>query len=150
MQASVIDRIESHAKRIAAGEHERVRPGQPERMSEAASVGDCVVQGDLYLEVVDGPPEGYVKAESPSTQLVPGTTQGAKHCLDSTDGVEMWMPKGWGKEEMLTGPCLRLSEERTVTHPVHGNVTIAAGHTILCSYQREYDAELRRERRNAD
>lgn len=145
-----ITRIEEHAGRIARGEHETVRPGMPFRLNEAASVGDGVWQGDLLLEVVDGPPEGYEKAKAPATQLVPGVTQGAKHCLDSTDGVEMWTPEGWGKEEMLTGPCFRLSEERTVTHPVHGDVTIAAGHTILCGYQREYDAEQKRERRNAD
>ena len=146
---NAIDRIEAHARRIAAGEHETVRPGQPFRLNEAASVGDGVWQGDLGLEVVEAPPEGYVKAKKPLTQLVPGETRGARHCLDSTAGVEMWLPKEWPEVTQL-GPCFRLSEERTVEHPVHGDVTIAAGHTILCSFQREYDHEQRRERRNAD
>lgn len=146
---NVIDRIEAHARRIAAGEHETVRPGQPFRLNEAASVGDGVWQGDLGLEVVESPPVGHVKAKMPLTQLVPGETRGARHCLDSVDGVEMWLPGEWPRVTQL-GPCFRLSRERTVEHPIHGDVTIAAGHTILCSYQRDYDFVAKQERRNAD
>jgi hypothetical protein len=80
---------------------------------------------------------------------VPGQTQGAKHCLDGTGGVEMYLPPGW-PEVTEDGPCLVLTEERTVLHPTHGAVTIPAGMTVACSYQREWDAEQRRARRAID
>jgi hypothetical protein len=147
-----IDEIQTHARRIAAGEHETVKPGQPARFTDAAQPGDAIWQGDLCLEVVAGVPDGYTLAKKPAAQLVPGTTQGARHCLDSVRGVKVYYPQGWpaSAEETLTGPCLVLSQERAVLHPTHGPVTVPAGFTVLCSYQKEYDAELRRERRNQD
>lgn len=149
---TTIERIERHAKRIAGGKA-KVHPGQPHRISEAASVGDGVWQGDLGIEIVAKVPADYVRVKNPKAselQLVPGNTEGAKHCLDSCDGVVMHRPKGWPNAESLVGPCLTLTKERTILHPKHGNVTIPAGFTVLCRYQREYDAELKRERRNAD
>lgn len=152
---TAIDKITRKASRIRNG-NDKIEPGQPARMSDAASLGDYVRQGDLYLTVVASTaiPEGYAEAKNPreiDKQLVPGSTQGAKHCLDSLDGVRLFRPADWSaKYEGLDGPCLLLSEDRTVCHPTHGNVTLPAGFAIQCRYQREYDAELRRERRNAD
>ena len=145
---TAIEKITRRANRIANG-NDKIQPGQAARLSEAATVGDYARQGDLYLYVVESVPAGYIKQEKPSRQLVPGNTEGAKHCLDSLDGVELYLPAVWN-EETLEGQCLKLSKERTVVHPTHGDVTIPAGFTILCGYQREYDAEQRRERRNAD
>ena len=152
-QASTIERIQKHAAKIANGEHEKIKPGAPVQLSEAASVGDAIRQGDLYLEVIAKVPSSHKVVKSPSDldrQLVPGNTQGAKHCLDSLDGVKLYRPKDWPEISGLVGPCLVLTEERTVMHPTHGHVVIAAGQTVLCSYQREWDAESRKARRNAD
>jgi hypothetical protein len=152
MKSCVIDDIQAHAAKIKAGEHETVKPGQPARFTAAAVPGDAIWQGDLCLEIVSVVPDGYTKAVKPAKQLVPGTTQGARHCLDSMGGVVVHYPSGWPQsaEETMAGPCLVLSQERTVLHPTHGSVTVPAGFTVLCGYQREYDAELRRERRNQD
>lgn len=152
--ADPIARIQSHARKIAAGEHETVRPGLPYRISEATDVGEGVWQGDLGIEVVapDFMPEGYVRVDKPKAvnrQLVPGNTSGARHCLDSLKGVEIYRPREWPAVTQL-GPLLRLKAERTIEHPKHGAVTIPAGFAVLCSYQREWDSEQRRERRNAD
>lgn len=145
-----IERLQRHAKKIASGEHEKVKPGMEFRLTEAAAAGDGVWQGDLGLEVAAGrPPKGYVKTIRPHLKLVPGQTDGAKHCLDSTDGVEMWVPTEW-TEDSLVGPFMRFSAERTITHPVHGPVVIPAGLSILCRYQREWDRELAKERRARD
>jgi hypothetical protein len=150
MQATTaIDRVISHARIIASGEHETVKPGMDARITEAWIAGDCAAQGDLYLEVVESPPKGYRKIE-PFVQLVPGNTVGAKHCLDGLSGVMMWVPRDWPEAADFLGPCFRLSEPRTVLHPTHGNVQIPAWFTILCSYQKEWDAIHARERRNAD
>lgn len=151
MSVAEITKIEKHAKKIRDGKA-TVSPGLPFRINEAATVGDMVWQGDLGLEIVTAVPEGYVRVESPTEadrQLVPGRTQGAKHVLDSLDGVELWRPAEWPNVTQL-GPAFVLRKERTVTHPTHGDVTIAAGHTVLCSYQREWDSEQRAERRNMD
>ena len=128
---------------------ETIEPGQPVTLTAAACPSDAIRQGDLYLIVVDKVPEGYKKARKPSCQLVPGNTQGSKHCLDSLAGVEMYLPQEWS-EESLDGPCFILSKERMVLHPTHGTVTIASGHIVLCRYQREWDKEQAKERRNRD
>lgn len=150
METCVIDQIVEHARKISHGEHDKVRPGMPMRISEAAVPGEFVWQGDLKLAIVERVPKGFNKA-NPFQQLVPGNTQGARHCLDSTEGVKVHVPSDWGpKYEGLVGPCLVLQAERTIEHPKHGNVTIPAGMIIQCSYQREWDAEQARERRNRD
>ena len=131
---------------------ETVRPGQPSSFTMACVQGDCIDQGDLRLVVVDAPPSGWsevVHMKKADRQLVPGNTRGAKHCLDSLEGVRLFHPKEWS-EESLWGPCFSVSEERVVLHPVHGAVTVPPGLTILCRYQREYDKELAKERRTRD
>ncbi len=147
---SIIESIETHARRIADGQ-ERVSPGMPLAFTEACSPGDCIWQGDLAL-IISGshnPPKGYKLAKEPSVQLVPGNNVGAKHCLDSLEGVEIFLPKNWN-EESMDGPFLRIKQERHIIHPTHGKVTIPAGFNIECGYQREYDKELERERRVRD
>lgn len=150
MTTTIIDKITRKANRIASGK-DKIEPGQPVRISEAASASDFARQGDLYLIVADAVPSDYTKAAKPQAQLVPGTTQGARHCLDSLDGVTLYLPKDWSDAyEGLDGPCFVVAKERTVVHPTHGHVTIPAGFTIQCRYQREWDQEQKRERRNAD
>lgn len=151
MSATAIEKVLNHAKRIADGEHEAVKPGMPARISEAAQSGDGIWQGDLLVEVVEKVPAGHKLAKNPAVQLVPGNTQGARHCLDSLHGVKVYYPANWPDvEETLVGPCLVLTQERTILHPTHGPVTVPAGFTVLLSYQREYDAELKRQRRSQD
>lgn len=65
---------------------------------EAASIGDAVRQGDVYIQLIDdadiaaaGPL--FVKMKEPVLQLAPGNTKGSRHCLESADGVEMWEPE---------------------------------------------------------
>lgn len=149
----VIDEIVDHANDIAGGKA-KVHPGQPTSFPEAASVNDEIWQGDLGIVVIEKVPTQYSLIAQPSEQdkqLVPGNTEGAKHCLDSFMGVEIYRHGDWGQNyEGLEGPVLKLKEERTIEHPKHGNVTIPAGFIVQCRYQREWDSELARERRNAD
>lgn len=152
MSTSVIEKIVNHAANVSSGKDPRVKPGQAERFTEAAAAGDAIRQGDLYIVVATVIPGNYERIEKPKAadkQLVPGNTQGAKHCLDALAGVELWRPKGWGVES-LEGPFLRFSKERTILHQTHGAVTIPAGMSVQCHYQREYDSEQRRARRAAD
>lgn len=148
-----IEKIQRHAKRIATGQDPKVQPGQPARFTEACVDGDAIWQGDLGLVIAGSKaPKGYVCVSQPTDldrQLVPGNTQGAKHCLDSLDGVTLYRPVGWN-EESLDGPYLQLAEERTVLHPTHGSVTIPAGFSVQCHYQREWDREQAKERRARD
>jgi hypothetical protein len=151
MALSAIEKIQRHTSRIKDGKA-KVKPGHPVRMSEAAGVNDAIRQGDLYLIVIDKVPSDVVLIRSRKDidrQLVPGNTTGAKHCLDSLDGVELYRPTDWS-ESTLQGPVFRLSKERTVLHPTHGAVTIPAGFLIECRYQREFDQEQKRERRARD
>lgn len=149
---TTIEKIQCHAQAIAAGEIEQVKPGMPAAFTSACVPGDCIRQGDLYLVIVDSPPTGYVPIAKPTEvdkQLVPGNTEGARHCLDSLAGVKLFRPQKWD-EESLDGPCFTLTKERKVLHPTHGPVTIPAGMTVFCRYQREFDKEQQRERRTRD
>lgn len=149
---SVITKIQERARQITSGNDPNVKPGQPERFTEAAACNDTIRQGDLYVTIIAEIPADYVKVVKPQAidrQLVPGNTQGAKHCLDSLAGVTLYRPKDWN-DESLRGPAFALTKERTVLHPTHGAVTIPKGFVVLCRYQREFDKELQRERRAID
>lgn len=149
---AVIEEIVDHAKKLAAGEHETVRPGQEQAFTEAATAGDFIRQGDLYLIVVDRMPTDYAEVVRPTVkdrQMVPGNTEGAKHCLDSLAGVKLFRPTEWN-EESLRGPAFVLTKPRKILHPTHGNIIIPAGLTIVCRYQREWDREQAAERRARD
>jgi len=147
-----LDTLLEHANRIKNGEHERVKPGQTFRIPDAWGAEDCGAQGDLIFIIQDKVPEGYHLVESPADgdrQLVWGTTLGAKHCLDSLDGVKLYRNEDWGPDS-LDGPVIVCEKERTVLHPTHGAWEIPAGRIIKFEYPRERDAELKKERRNAD
>lgn len=146
---NAIQVIVEHAAKIKNGEHDKVQPGQPLRFSEACTVNDRIWQGDLALTISNKVPEGYTKSKKKILQLVPGENIGSRHVLDSLDGVKMYIPQNWN-EESLIGPYLILAQERTVEHPIHGPVTIPAGFSVHCTYQREYDKEQERERRASD
>jgi hypothetical protein len=83
-------------------------------------------------------------------QLVPEGGEGSRHILRHADGVELFRPSDWGSEDSLVGPIIRLGKENVIDHPRHGNVTIPAGFSVSCTYQREYDEEQKRERRARD
>ena len=148
---TAIEKLSNHVESIRRGD-EKVRPGMPCRITEAWQVNDCCAQGDLNIVIVDKVPAGFAEVKEPKAidkQLVPGNTTGAKHCLDSLEGVKLYRPKDWGPES-LVGPVLVLSKERTILHPSHGAVRIPAGTTVACHYQLEYDRELQKARRAAD
>lgn len=152
MGTSVIISLVQHAEKIKSGECESVKPGMPCRITEAWNVGDCAAQGDLLIVVLDKVPDSFSMVKNPKDvdrQLVPGNTIGAKHCLDSLNGVGIYRRADWGPES-TDGPCLRVLSNRTITHPVHGDVLIPAGTIVGIYYQREWDRELAKERRSAD
>jgi hypothetical protein len=148
----VVEQIVGHARQIAAGEHESVKPGQPLAFTEAATAGDYIRQGDLYLVIVESVPGDLVEIAKPTVadkQLVPGSTEGAKHCLDSLAGVRLFRPREWN-EESLQGPAFVLTKLRKILHPTHGDILIPAGLTVACRYQREWSKEEQMERRARD
>jgi hypothetical protein len=165
---NTIERIERFVKKIADGSHDRIKPGEPYTMNGALTVGNAADQGDLIIEIVADVREGieftdqnnrrykYAKVAKPKAsdkQLVVGNTEGAKHCLNTIAGVEMFRPTDWNAESLL-GPCIRINKTITVLHPKHGNVTIEASkenpRCILFSYQRNLDLETQREIRARD
>jgi hypothetical protein len=147
-----IDKITHGAQQIAAGQHDRIRPGDHFTIPDSWIAGDAGAQGDLVIIIVDQIPGTYkrvAKMRDADRQLVPGNTEGARHCLDALKGVELYRQSDWGPDS-LDGPCLVINEQRVIEHPTHGHWTIPAGRMIKLEYQREHDAELQRERRNAD
>ena len=164
----MIDMLTQHLEDLKAGKVKTrdgvtVGPGLPASFNPAWSHNgydgsndiepEGGAQGDLNLLLITGVPEGYVKKEG-IVKLVPGETEGAKHCLNTFNGVETWFPPQWKDEEeyeLQDGPVIVIKEEGVkVLHPTHGPVTFVKGTTVECRYPREWDAEQRRERRNAD
>lgn len=119
---------------------EAIKCDQPQRFPEAASVGDCWRQGDVYLTRLGEVPHGCRKIDQPEAQLAPGTTQGSRHVLDSLDGVTLYE---LDNATPLDGPVLETTCERTVTHPEHGDLVLPPG-VYGVTYQRAYADELRR------
>ncbi len=116
---------------------EEIRTDKPQRFPDAASVGDFWRQGDVYVTKISKCHGKQCKGER---QVAPGTTQGSRHVLDSLDGVQMYRVDG---ADALTGPQIRLTQERTLTHPEHGNLVLPPG-CYSITYQRAYADELRR------
>lgn len=149
-----IQEVIKHAETIANGEHDVVKPGQPFTFSEASTHGDAVWQGDFGIIIRDsGPPQDYeVRTVEDGQCLVPdesGTT-GSRHCLESAAGVTAYYPKDWGPES-LNGPYFKLEQGAKFTHPKHGDVAVpSCFQWVETVYQREWDEELKRERRAAD
>lgn len=147
-----LGRIESHRDAIVRGEC-KLGPGQPIRMSEALGNGEGVAQGDLNLIVRERVPEGYELRENGGGQLVPGNTTGAKHIITDLTAVEIYDPPGWSPTyDELKGPFLVVKREveNLVGHPVHGPVTIPADRVVECGYQRVWDQEELKARRQRD
>ena len=148
-----LGRLEAHVQRIREG-LERVTPGMPLAFTTACTAGDRIAQGDLNLTITTrGIPADYVK-QSPTGktfQLVPGNTMGSKHTLAAgwEQVCDVYLPPNWSGESLL-GPMIVTKGETKVDHPKHGDVTIPAGLTCDCTYQRAWDAEQRRERRAED
>lgn len=105
--------------------------------SPSMDIGDFVRQGDLYLYRVELP--GDVEPIAAVKQLAPGNTQGSRHELDSLDGVTMHRLRD---ANPLQGPILTLREQRTLTHPEHGHITLQPG-CYAVTYQRTHADEVR-------
>lgn len=138
---------------------ETVSPGLPFRLTSTHTVGDGVWQGDLGIEIVKGVPTGYTLVEKPTDadrQLVPESGQGSHHRIASLDGVKLYRPANWGREENdLRGPVVVFESPNSIVHEPghdhpHGTVHIEEAMTIQCRYQRNLDAETRAEIRARD
>ena len=106
---SAIDIIHGHINNI-----DPIGPGKHQRFTEASSFGDYKVQGDLYLLLIESVPPGYQLDANHKVQLVPGNTQGARHCLDTKDGVDIYVKKNPSE---LEGPCLVFNKEALIVEP---------------------------------
>ncbi len=119
----------------------KVAKRETQRFPEAASPQDAERQGDIYIVLLAKVPEGAKKIPVPS-QLAVGTTQGSRHCLDSSVGIIAYAR---AKPTEFDGPILKLEVERTVTHPEHGDWILPPG-IYGIRYQRTMDAMERAQR----
>lgn len=132
------DTVARHAERICNDDAHDLGMMEP---------GDWWAQGDIR---VDRLPDNWltkngVKANVerqawPLIQLVPGTTQGSRHCLDSLEGVTVYRLRN---ATPLDGPLLEFSEPRSILHPEHGDVTNLPPGCYAIRFQRAMADELR-------
>mgnify|MGYP001607330100 CR=1 FL=1 len=96
-------------------------------------------QGDVYFARLAQVPQRAQRVLVNDGQLVPGHTQGSRHCVNPTE-VRLW---GLPQATALQGPIIEAPGAFTVTHPEHGHLTFPGG-VYAVTYQREYAQELRR------
>lgn len=93
------------ALRLAQHIVEQIKNDQPQQFPEAASVGDAVRQGDIYIQLipdVDKAPMLYELARpSFPMQLAEGNTKGSRHCLAHGDGVTVYQPVSRDSDAMM-------------------------------------------------
>lgn len=144
-------RLTEHRERIVSG-RSRLAPGQPATFTRGCVPGaDMISQGDLDLLLEEGVPEGFTLRKSDDGQLVPGTTMGSKHVVKDISTCEIYDPPNWSSEyDELVGPVVVAKGDTVVGHPTHGEVTILAGQTVHCEYQRVWEHEQAREKRQRD
>jgi hypothetical protein len=75
---------------------ERIKNDGDQTFPSAASIGDAVRQGDIYIQLIDdfeGVPALYKKLESVPypLQLAPGNTKGSRHMLEESAGAEVFV-----------------------------------------------------------
>jgi hypothetical protein len=75
---------------------ERIKHDGDQTFPSAASIGDAVRQGDIYIQLIDdfeGVPALYKKLESVPypLQLAPGNTKGSRHMLEESAGAEVFV-----------------------------------------------------------
>lgn len=162
---SVQELVEAVAA-VRNGNHESIQMGEPFRFTEACNAswegGDAVWQGDMFIKLVDRTlPADYELATQDQLAkmvkcglgLVPGndSTEGSRHCLNSLDGVRVFLPSTYEDEGNLLGPILHLTSGCEIKHPTHGDVVVpSCFDAVAIGYQREYDLEQQMERRAKD
>ena len=76
---------------------EKIMNDAPQNFPIAATVGDAVRQGDVYIQLIDpitATPALYreVKNVQYPVQLAPGNTKGSRHCLEQSESAKVYMP----------------------------------------------------------
>ena len=138
---------------------DEIRQSASERMNElrvgetqtigAASPGDAVRQGDVYLICLADDRSFSSTDEIKDRQLAPGTTQGSRHVL--AGDVTIWKTNplqndanGGTLPNELKGPSFRCNDEVTVTHPEHGDRVLPKDSVWAVVYQRAHADTVRR------
>lgn len=119
------------------------KPRQEMRVINEIRPGQMIRQGDIYLICINGMKEIKVfndvnvtiaeytkslKTNKKQHQLVPGSTMGSRHMVDS----KVMMSINPTNKSTLIGPVLRSTESFVVTHPEHAHFHMPAGDYLVC------------------
>lgn len=119
---------------------EKIKSDKTQRFPDAASPGDTVRQGDVFITLMKSTPmipQVCQPVEKPSKQLAPGNTQGSRHCIKSLRGVKVYQLTNANPYD---GPIISSAKTMEITHPEHGNWILPPG-CYAISYQRTEDSE---------
>jgi len=120
---------------------ELIKSDNLQQFPVAASTGEYVRQGDVYITLIEKIDKDMVKEPHPEKQVAPGNTKGSRHILDSLEGVTVYKKSN---ATVLDGPVLFLEADRVLTHPEHGDFKLNAGCIYGITYQRMFAEELKR------
>lgn len=95
---------------------ERIKNDGDQTFPTAASIGDAVRQGDIYIQLIDdfeGVPALYKKLENVPypLQLAPGNTKGSRHMLEESAGAEVFVVDLEVDQATSTGEDVLFTEE---------------------------------------
>ena len=120
MTVAVVDAIREVTDAV-----EKIKNDAPQNFPLAASVGDAVRQGDIYLQKIEDltePPTFFKRLQNPSFpyQLAPGNTKGSRHCVEESAGLEIYIPESAEFFNEATGEmdfeANRVFQQRTSTY----------------------------------
>lgn len=102
--ATIENHVAVRQMREAQAQVEKIKNDAAQMFPEAASIGDAVRQGDIYIQLIEplsGPPMFYKNA-TPAfpMQLADGNTKGSRHCLEHGRGVTVYVPVAPGSAEL--------------------------------------------------
>jgi hypothetical protein len=103
--ATIDDHDTVRQLREAQAQVEKIKNDEPQNFPEAASIGDAVRQGDIYIQLIDDVTSApfLFKPATPAfpMQLADGNTKGSRHCLEHGRGVTVYEPCAAGTRDLL-------------------------------------------------
>lgn len=127
---TTITAIEAHTQ-VTEGAR---KSSKERRVLRALKVGQVVRQGDIYLHrVPDDHPHGQ---ELETRQLAEGTTQGARHLVESGARIYEGTTTPPGCDVPFLGPLVRARTRLLVSHPEHAEMDLPRG-TYQVTHQQD-------------
>lgn len=124
---------------------EKIKNDALQEFPVAATPGDAVRQGDLYIQLIEPLTElpAFYKKVTPTWpfQLAPGDTKGSRHCIEESEGIEIYVSDVF---DMFNGNEDNWEIRRSISDKVRAYACLKAGCEIDGFWQNPKAPEISR------